>query len=226
MRSTPPIQIGRIGRMGIYQQRFSVIAMSPTLWLDAADELSIKENSGGVWQWDDKSGNGNHLAQATASNQPTTGVTAINSKNTVSFDGISDHLYSTSPFMYNAGNVTVFTVHKAPAQLDQRTMSESSAIDSDPIYALLASGGQNTSYDKVFIRADSGSVLVSGAQEFSTVYYNNSPVISTITDTGSEISAYANGIIGTPNTISYTRSSSLTLNRFCIGALLRSNIFC
>jgi len=70
MRSLPSVQIGRLGRMGIHQQRCSITAMSPALWLDAADPFSIVETEGKVSQWKDKSGKGNHAIQEIESHQP------------------------------------------------------------------------------------------------------------------------------------------------------------
>ena len=58
-----------------------------SLWLDADDASTITESSGSISQWDDKSGNGNHATQSTASNQPTYGTQTINAKNVVHFDG-------------------------------------------------------------------------------------------------------------------------------------------
>jgi len=57
------------------------------LWLDASDETTITESSGSVSQWDDKSGNANHVSNGTASGQPTTGTRTINSLNVLDFDG-------------------------------------------------------------------------------------------------------------------------------------------
>lgn len=57
------------------------------LWLDAADESTITESGGAVSQWDDKSGNGNHVVQATAASQPTTGTHTLNGLNTLYNDG-------------------------------------------------------------------------------------------------------------------------------------------
>lgn len=58
-------------------------------WWDASDEATITEGttSGRVSQWNDKSGNGNHLSVSTSSNEPHTGVTTLNSKNTIQFEG-------------------------------------------------------------------------------------------------------------------------------------------
>lgn len=44
--------------------------ITTALWLDAADASTITESGGTVSQWDDKSGSGNHLSNATAATQP------------------------------------------------------------------------------------------------------------------------------------------------------------
>jgi len=61
------------------------------LWLDASDASTITESSGSVSQWDDKSGNGNHVSQGTAADQPTTGVRTINGLNVLDTD-VGDYL--------------------------------------------------------------------------------------------------------------------------------------
>jgi len=57
------------------------------LWLDAADTDTITESGGDVSQWDDKSGNDNHVTQDTGSKQPTTGTRTQNGLNVLDFDG-------------------------------------------------------------------------------------------------------------------------------------------
>ena len=57
------------------------------LWLDASDAATITESSGAVSQWNDKSGNANHVSQATGSAQPTTGSFTQNGLNVLGFDG-------------------------------------------------------------------------------------------------------------------------------------------
>lgn len=56
-------------------------------WWDASDTGTITQSGGLVSQWDDLSGNGNHLTQGTGSQQPTTGTRTINSLNTLDFQG-------------------------------------------------------------------------------------------------------------------------------------------
>lgn len=61
--------------------------ISSTLWLDASDASTITESGGLVSQWNDKSGNGNHLVQVTGSRKPVTGTRTLNSLNVLDFDG-------------------------------------------------------------------------------------------------------------------------------------------
>ena len=51
------------------------------LWLDASDLTTLTISGSNVTQWDDKSGNGNHVTQAVASAQFETGTRTLNSLN-------------------------------------------------------------------------------------------------------------------------------------------------
>jgi hypothetical protein len=64
------------------------------VWLDAADTATITSSSGSVSQWDDKSGNGFNVVQATGLNQPTTGTRTLKGLNVIDFDGTNDRLTS------------------------------------------------------------------------------------------------------------------------------------
>ena len=62
-------------------------------WYDASDTASITDaGAGAVSQLNDKSGNGNHLVQATGGSRPTTGTRTINGLNVLDFDGTADTL--------------------------------------------------------------------------------------------------------------------------------------
>ena len=58
-----------------------------TLWLDAADASTVTLNGSTVSQWNDRSGNGRHLAQGTASRQPTYATASQNGLAGVDFSG-------------------------------------------------------------------------------------------------------------------------------------------
>ena len=55
------------------------------VWLDAADASTITLDVSKVSQWSDKSGNGNHAVQSTASSRPSYGAPTINLKNVINF---------------------------------------------------------------------------------------------------------------------------------------------
>ena len=87
-----------------------LLSIDAALWLDASDSSTIEENGGKVSQWDDKSGNNNHLTQATDANQPTTGTRSQNGLNVLDFNGD----YLTKVFAV-AQPYTVFAVAKSDA---------------------------------------------------------------------------------------------------------------
>ena len=68
------------------EEDFSLESLS-LLWLDASDGTTITSENGLVSQWNDKSGNNNHVIQATASKQPTTNSITQNTLNVLDFDG-------------------------------------------------------------------------------------------------------------------------------------------
>jgi len=61
------------------------LGASLALWLDADDASTITLNGSTVSQWRDKSGNGNHVSNATAATQPAYLTTGWNGKPTVNF---------------------------------------------------------------------------------------------------------------------------------------------
>jgi len=68
---------------------------SPFSWYDAADLTTISTSGSSVTQWNDKGTNAANLTQATGANQPTSGVTTLNGKNVITFDGADNLANST-----------------------------------------------------------------------------------------------------------------------------------
>lgn len=86
-------------------------------WWDADDAETFTYSSGTVVsQWDDKSGNGYHLVQASSTNQPSRSGT-VNGRSTVVFDG-NDSLSVASFDMTGSQQFTVATVFTATAGSD------------------------------------------------------------------------------------------------------------
>lgn len=83
-------------------------------WWDASDTSTITSSAGAVSQWDDKSGRGNHLVQATAANQPATGSATQNGLNIIRFDGTNDRLIR-NPFSLDTYACTIAFVARENA---------------------------------------------------------------------------------------------------------------
>jgi hypothetical protein len=64
---------------------FTPADLSTSLWLDAAEADTVVLNGSTVSQWQDKSGLGNHVSNATAATQPTYLTTAFGGLPTLSF---------------------------------------------------------------------------------------------------------------------------------------------
>jgi len=150
------------------------------VWLDAEDISTITLNGATVSKWDDKSGEDNHVAQATADNQPVyraPGGVGINGK--ASFDYHNDNLKSD---VFAGGPVnqpdTVFLVIQYdsvggfPHPFDGRTSGEQYySISSSPYYFRISAGSLvgggiasiNTPYiyEAIFNEANS-SIIING----------------------------------------------------------------
>ena len=80
-------------------------------WYDASDVSTISETASAVSQWDDKSGNSNHVTQGTGTKQPETNTRTVNSLNVIDFDGTDDFLSKTSFASLPAdGTVSFFSI--------------------------------------------------------------------------------------------------------------------
>ena len=81
--------------------------LSTALWLDAADVSTITESGGAVSQWDDKSGNGRNVTQATSSRQPAYTSSGLNGKNVLTF---ADDFLSNATLDWGDSPSSVFIV--------------------------------------------------------------------------------------------------------------------
>ena len=82
-------------------------------WYDASDTSTITGGAA-VSQWNDKSPNGYHLSQATATKKPSSGTRTLNSLNVIDFDGTNDILTAATAsdwtFLSNSSASTAFAV--------------------------------------------------------------------------------------------------------------------
>ena len=81
-----------------------------SIWLDAEDTSTITLNGSTVSQWDDKSGNGRHVSQENATQQPAFTAGALSNKPVLTFDGINDTLQRASAGLSGLSSVSIFVV--------------------------------------------------------------------------------------------------------------------
>jgi hypothetical protein len=86
------------------------LGTSLAVWLDAADTSRITLNGTTVSQWDDKSGNGRHVSQANATQQPAFTANALSNKPVLTFDGVNDTLRRASAGLTGLSSVSMFVV--------------------------------------------------------------------------------------------------------------------
>jgi hypothetical protein len=118
--------VGFFATSGILNRKgfFGAQAFSPSsiaglqLWLDATTGL-FDATSGGsvvttdgsaVARWEDQSGSGYHVTQATLANRPVLKTGIRNSKNAIRFDGSNDALVSANIVASNLSAMTCFVV--------------------------------------------------------------------------------------------------------------------
>lgn len=195
------------------------LGASLALWLDAEDTATVTLNGSNVSQWDDKSGNGRNVSQATASSQPAYQATGFAGKPGIYFNGTATHLFNTSPFMYAAGSVSVFSAMRpAPTAINQFFLAEGYSASTSPIYAPIVNRSTFDLNDQsVYYRTDSGGGT-SGVLLFDNGMAEANRIVG-LTDSGTQFIAYNNGTTG--SSVTYSRTAT-TLNRFAIGGLLRA----
>ena len=173
-------------------------------WFDADDATTITLNSGFVSEWRDKSGNGRHASQATASRQPAYAANTLNGRPvlTAAGDAGGNKALATPTWAYAAGNTALF-VFKASA-LNQ-AIYQRGGINDQPRAAV-----QGSPLELRSTLGGSSAAQVNSA----TAYTSNTWVIGgTVVNTGLS-RVYLNGVYGTDqtaNTQTWSTSTSLRL---------------
>lgn len=81
-----------------------------TLFKDTARATPVTADGDAVAGWADKSGNGNHLQQATAGNRPLYKTSIQNGRSVLRFDGTDDFISCVSNFAWSAANAVTICV--------------------------------------------------------------------------------------------------------------------
>lgn len=117
------------------------------LWLDADDASTLTLNGSTVAQWNDKSGNGRHVAQATGSNQPTYNLTGFNSNPAVVFDGSNDNLFRNAQTLPDSGSIFLVLRYNN-ATTAQQGVIWSDTVPHTPRYYIQADAGTLRGYSE------------------------------------------------------------------------------
>ncbi len=157
------------------------------VWLDAS-RLSLTNNDP-VSSWTDVSGNNNHAAQSTGSNQPLYLTGQVNGLPAISFDGTDDRMEFTSAI--DATAVTVFAV----------TSPSSSSLQS-----VVATDNHHISFNNGAMRAEypGGFVAKGSPQSYALSYmYTSSEAVSS-----TAISLYSNNGTSSGNRTGFTSNTN------------------
>lgn len=181
----------------------------------------------GVSQWDDLSGNGNHLTQSSAGLQPAYIAAFQNGKHAVRTDGSDDYMFcdALSSIMNGSDKAFSFVIAYKPQDLagDQAIFS-------------FGKSDVATQFSEVLTRGGDSSPATDG--DLVTFKRDDVPASVTITSTGATIAASPSIIIGichgttvdiyvNKNTITAAGAfdvGTITVNQFTIGALRRTSI--
>lgn len=157
-------------------------------WLDGADDDVFTYSSGTlVSEWRDKSGKANHVANGTASEQPSRDAT-LNSKSVVNFDGTDDYLQSSVSLDLSSGSTMFAIVNCDNGSSDAGVISINSVLshgitihNGSLAYFYYGSGGYHTTQstggtgvDNIFTKVWNGTTsgnrisYKNGTQGYST----------------------------------------------------------
>lgn len=143
--------------------------LSPKAWWDASDTSTITSSSGAVSQWNDKSGNGYHLTQATSSAQPTTNSVTKNGLNVLKFDGgdVMNYAGTTGIDVTNVTVVGVFEETTTVTNAGFFAIHASTGNDYDSSNAVVMESATSTIYFYTVRKGSNASVSGSGVTPFS-----------------------------------------------------------
>ena len=163
--------------------------ITTALWLDAADSSTITLNSSTVSQWNDKSGNGRNVTQATALRQPTYTAIGLNGLPVLSFN--ADSLTNAS---YDWGNSSssVFTVlRKNTSSGYQNIIVTGTGASSNWSVAIETSPGSRYSLFRIFVNFSPSNLVCTVDTPQQMCFTNTGQISGTVTST-----VYKNGTAG------------------------------
>ena len=157
-------------------------------WYDAADTATITVSGTAVTQWNDKSTSGYNLTQGTAVNRPTSGVTTLNSKNVITFDG-GDALVNTTKanwtWLHNGDDYLMVAAVKFTATSNPNTLNilfDTHNVDTSLLGASFFFDDRSGSSQTDALRHRVGVNVVSNDQQNALPTPNDYEVIGLLAD--------------------------------------------
>jgi hypothetical protein len=183
---------------------FTPLSLNPVVWLDAADTSTITESSGFVSQWDDKSGNGYDVVQATGANQPATGSATINGLNVLSFDGSNDRMQNLNVPSSSRPHTYVIVMKETASITTTKSLVNASTGTNG--LALFLTGTNPTRSIRVFWAVNNSFDVLAGPN-ITTTDVN----ICYLSMNGENSEIGSNSTINTINTTGTTRASGIRI---------------
>jgi hypothetical protein len=183
-------------------------------WYDACDAATIIAEPG-VSQWNDKSGNDNHMKQTNTSNQPT----YDNFNQVIKFDGVDDYMTTDAGFIYDNGEADVYIVARIPPDTFHNILSEG-GFNFSAQYTF-QNADSDTSAMSMYIVNDSDIVLFDAPALSEANVFDNAKRLYFWRDLFTAIECRVNG--GNLDSQSYARVFNLSIKNTSLGAIVLSN---
>ena len=163
---------------------FSPLSLNPALWLDASDASTLyNATSGGglvdpdgtVARWEDKSGGGKHVIQATSANQPQRKIAIKNGRDVLSFEADLNRFLTGSSILHSS-SVTVFVIAKIPdigGGTDASTVLQTSNAANGLGFSLKTSSGFRDVYIRGVSNGSDGAYVTNTWNLLSVKYSSN-----------------------------------------------------
>lgn len=193
-----------------------------TMFTDTGATTPVTADGNNVKCWNDKSGRGNHVTEAT--NCP---IYKADMGGCVRFDGSNDILSKTSSLggMWDQPGCSSFAALKTTsAAVDDRLWGERHSVNTPPIYAPLQMHSSTPSSVSSLFRNDTNATFLASSTALQANFWTGEPeVIGSVVDQGLVIPivyTYLNGIPRTALPFTGAKSGTLIVDRFAIGAML------
>lgn len=215
--------------LGVSGFRLPSVGFSPSsisglqLWLDASDASTVYQAAAGslatadgdpVGQWQDKSGNARHFAQASGTNKPALKTAIKNGRNVIRWDGVDDYLDGGDILDFGTGAFSIFIVLRNSVTTDTPVFVKDNGNGSElGVFISLNSVSSNSG-----ITYWNGSNNTFGYAS-ATVAWMQPSVVRTGTGANG-VTCYANGSLGATLTDSRNLSNarSIRLGQYSTGS--------